>query len=156
MKPRKQSSKVFDGPNRIAHRALIKSARVRPHDLEKPLVAVVNSWNEINPGHVMLRALADGVKKGVRRAGGTPLEFNTIAVCDGIAMMHGGMRFSLPSREIVAASTEIMIKAHGFDAMVMLGSCDKIIPGMLMAALRIDIPSILLNGGPMEAGSLEG
>jgi len=121
-------------------------------DIGKPLIAVANSWNEIVPGHIHLDKLAAQVKRGIWEAGGTPLEFNTIAVCDGIAMGHEGMRMSLPSRELIADSVEVMVESHGFDAMVCLTTCDKIDPGMLMAAARIDVPAIFCLGGPMEPG----
>ena len=121
-------------------------------DLRKSLIAVANSWNEIVPGHIHLDKLAKDVKRGILEAGGTPLEFNTIAVCDGIAMGHEGMRMSLPSRELIADSVEVMVESHGFDAMVCLTTCDKIDPGMLMAAARLDIPAIFCLGGPMEPG----
>ena len=149
---RPRSSKVLDGPDRISHRSLLKASGLTDNDLKKPLIAVVNSWNEIVPGHLHLNRLAAQVKKGIIEAGGTPLEFNTIGVCDGIAMGHKGMRMSLPSREIIADSVEIMVESHGFDAMVCLTTCDKIDPGMLMAAARIDIPTIFCLGGPMEPG----
>jgi len=149
---RRRSSKVFDGIERSVHRSLLKGAGLSDEDLEKPLVAVVNSWNEINPGHIHLDRLAAQVKRGVWEAGGTPLEFNTIAVCDGIAMGHEGMRMSLPSRELIADSVEVMVGSHGFDAMVCLTTCDKIDPGMLMAAARLDIPAVFCLGGPMEPG----
>jgi dihydroxy-acid dehydratase len=116
------------------------------------MVAVANSWNEIVPGHIHLDRLADFVKKGILEAGGTPLEFNTIGICDGIAMGHKGMKMSLPSRELIADSVEIMVESHGFDAMVCITTCDKIDPGMMMAAARIDIPTIFCLGGPMEPG----
>ncbi len=120
------------------------------HDLNKPIIAVVNTWNEIVPGHCHLRHLAEHVKKGILAAGGYPLEFNTIAICDGIAQGHQGMRYALPSRELIVDSVEAMIKGHGiFDGMVLLGSCDKIVPALLMAAARINIPSIVVTGGPM-------
>jgi dihydroxy-acid dehydratase len=121
-------------------------------DMGKPLVAIVNSWTEVVPGHVHLRALGELVKEGVREAGGNPLEFDTIALCDGLAQGHVGMGFSLPSRETIADTVEIMIEGHRFDAMVMLSSCDKIEPAHLMAALRINIPTVMLTGGPMEGG----
>lgn len=118
--------------------------------LDRPIIAVVNSWNEIVPGHAHLRDLAEHVKQGVREAGGYPLEFNTIAICDGITQSHNGMKFVLPSRELIADSIEVMIRSHGiFDGMVLLGSCDKIVPAMLMAAARLNIPSIMVTGGPM-------
>jgi dihydroxy-acid dehydratase len=126
------------------------SCGITYRDLSKPIIAVVNSWNEIVPGHCHFRALAEYVKKGIIAAGGYPLEFNTIAICDGIAQGHAGMRYVLPSRELIADSVEAMIKGHGiFDGMVLLGSCDKIVPGMLMAAGRLNIPAAMVTGGPM-------
>jgi len=150
--PRHKSSLVYDGPERISHRALLKGTGVTEEDMKKPLIAVVNSYTEINPGHVHLNPLADQVKLGISAAGGLPREFNTIAVCDGIVMGHDGMKMSLPSRELIADSIEIMVEGHGFDAMVCLTTCDKIDPGMLMAAARINIPTIFVLGGPMEPG----
>ncbi|RLI10702.1 dihydroxy-acid dehydratase [Candidatus Bathyarchaeota archaeon] len=149
---RHRSAKVFDGIDRSVHRSLLKGSGLSDEDLGKPLIAVVNSWNEIVPGHIHLDKLAAQVKRGILEAGGTPLEFNTIAVCDGIAMGHEGMRMSLPSRELIADSIEVMVESHGFDAMVCLTTCDKIDPGMLMAAARLDIPTIFCLGGPMEPG----
>ncbi|MFQ5710945.1 MAG: dihydroxy-acid dehydratase [Candidatus Geothermarchaeales archaeon] len=151
-----RSDVVKKGVERGPQRALLRCLGLSDTDLERPLVAVANSWNEVVPGHMHLNELAEAVKRGVRAGGGTPLEFNTIAICDGLAMGHGGMCAPLPSREIIAASIELMIQAHGFDAMVMLSSCDKIIPGMLMAACRIDIPTIMVTGGPMLPGKHEG
>lgn len=150
--PRWRSSEVLDGLGRGIHRSLLKGVGLTDEDLKRPLIAIVNSWNEIVPGHVHLNILASLVKRGVVEAGGTPLEFNTIAVCDGITMGHEGMRMSLPSRELIADSVEIMIKAHGFDAMVCLTTCDKIDPGMMMAAARLNVPTIFCLGGPMEPG----
>jgi dihydroxy-acid dehydratase len=119
-------------------------------NLDRPIIAVVNSWNEIVPGHCHLRELAEDVKKGIIEAGGYPLEFNTIAICDGIAQGHNGMKYVLPSRELIVDSIEVMIRAHGiFDGMVLLGSCDKIVPAMLMAAGRLNIPTAMVTGGPM-------
>lgn len=149
---RHRSRKVYDGDDRLSQRTLLKGVGLTDADLGKPLVAIANSWNEINPGHIHLNQLAKFVKHGVSQAGGVPIEFNTIAVCDGIVMGHDGMKMSLPSREIVADSVEIMVESHGFDAMVCMTSCDKIDPGMLMAAARIDIPAIFVLGGPMEPG----
>ena len=149
---RHRSSKVLDGPERISHRGLLKATGLSDADMKKPLIAIANSWNEIVPGHIHLNKLAAHVKKGVIDAGGTPLEFNTIGVCDGIAMGHIGMRMSLPSRELIADSVEVMVESHGFDAMVCLTTCDKIDPGMLMATVRMDIPTIFVLGGPMEPG----
>ena len=147
---RERSSKVFDGIDRTVHRSLLKGTGLESEDFEKPLIAVANSWNEIVPGHIHLDKLAAEVKRGISDAGGVPLEFNTIAVCDGIAMGHEGMRMSLPSRELIADSVEVMVSSHGFDAMVCLTTCDKIDPGMMMAAARIDIPTVFCLGGPME------
>ena len=135
-------------------RAILKahlcSCGVDYKSMDKPVIAIANSWNEVVPGHVHLRELAERVKKGVREAGGLPLEFNTIAVCDGIAQGHEGMKYSLPSRETIADSVEIMVKGHGmFDGMVVLSSCDKIVPGMMMAAGRLNLPSIVVLGGVM-------
>ena len=127
------------------------SCGVKYRDLDKPVIAVVNSWNEIVPGHCHFRELADYVKEGITAAGGYPLEFNTIAICDGIAQGHSGMKYVLPSRELIADSVEAMILGHGiFDGMVMLGSCDKIVPAMLMAAARVNIPAAMITGGPMQ------
>jgi dihydroxy-acid dehydratase len=150
--PRHRSSKVYDGDDRLSQRTLLKGAGVTEEGLKKPLIAIANSWNEINPGHTHLNELAKHVKQGVASAGGVPLEFNTIAVCDGIAMGHDGMKMSLPSREIVADSLEVMVMSHGFDAMVCITTCDKIDPGMMMATARLDIPTIFVLGGPMEPG----
>ena len=149
---RHRSRKVYDGDDHLSQRTLLKGTGLTDVDLSKPLIAIANSWNEINPGHIHLNNLAKFVKHGVAQAGGVPIEFNTIAVCDGIVMGHDGMKMSLPSREIVADSIEIMVEAHGFDAMVCITSCDKIDPGMLMAAARIDLPTIFVLGGPMEPG----
>jgi dihydroxy-acid dehydratase len=149
---RHRSRKVYDGDERLSQRTLLKGTGLTDADLSRPLVAIANSWNEINPGHIHLNQLAKYVKHGISQAGGVPIEFNTIAVCDGIVMGHDGMKMSLPSREIVADSLEIMVESHGFDAMVCMTSCDKIDPGMLMAAARIDIPTIFVLGGPMEPG----
>ena len=149
---RKNSTKVVDGIDRSPQRALYKAAGLTDNDLKRPLIAVANSWAEFHPGHMPLRDMAGYVKKGISRAGGTPLEFNTIALCDGIAMEHQGMKCILPSRDLIADSIEMMIRAHGFDAMVMLGSCDKIIPGMLIAAARLNIPAIIVTGGHMKPG----
>jgi dihydroxy-acid dehydratase len=127
-----------------------------PEHLKKPLVAVVNSFNELMPGHVHLQALCQAIKLGIAEAGGTPLEFPCIAVCDGLATGHAGMRMPMVSREMIADSIELMITAHAFDAMVLLTNCDKVTPGMLMAAGRLNIPAILISGGPMEAGCYQG
>ena len=153
--PRPRSSKVFDGMDRISQRSLLRGTGVEDKDIGKPLIAIANSFTEINPGHVHLNKLSELVKKGVRDAGGLPREFNTISVCDGIAMGHEGMKLSLPSREIIADSLEIMVGGHGFDAMICITTCDKIDPGMLMATARLNIPTIFVLGGPMAAGCPE-
>jgi dihydroxy-acid dehydratase len=146
------SSTVTKGAKRTPHRALFKAAGLTDEELDRPLIGVANSWSELIPGHVHLNRLADAVKVGVRMAGGTPLEFNTIGICDGIAMGHEGMRSPLVSREIIADSVEVVARAHAFDGMVFVCSCDKIEPGMVMAALRLNVPSIFITGGPMLCG----
>lgn len=147
-----RSGELTNGIERSAHRALLYSTGLDTEDLKKPMVAVVNSFTEMVPGHIHLREIADFVKMGITEAGGIPREFNTIAICDGICQGHKGMSYPLPSREIIADSIEYMIEAHQFDAMVMLPGCDKIVPGMLMAAMRLNIPAILVPGGPMLPG----
>lgn len=151
-----RSWEVTEGIERAPHRALFKAAGFSDEDLSKPLIAVANSWNEIVPGHVHLDRVAARVKEGVRKAGGTPIEFNTIGVDDGIAMGHEGMRYSLVSREVIADSLEVMLNAHRFDAVVAVASCDKIEPGMMMAIARVNIPAVFVNGGPMLAGRICG
>lgn len=150
------SSRIKEGLERAPHRALLKACGVKEEDLKKPFIAVVNSWTEIVPGHIHLQELAKAVKEGIKEAGGLPFEFHTIAVCDGLAMGHKGMKYSLPSRDVIAASIEIMIEAHAFDGMVLIPACDEIVPGHLMAAGRLDIPTIVLTGGPMLPGSFKG
>ncbi len=147
-----RSHNMTKGLEKAPHRSLLYALGLTKEEISRPIIGIVNSANEIVPGHLHLRQLADAVKAGVRMAGGTPLEFPTIAVCDGIAMNHAGMRFSLPSRELIADSIEITATAHPFDALVLLPNCDKSVPGMLMAMLRLNIPAILLSGGPMLAG----
>ncbi|MBS7246872.1 MAG: dihydroxy-acid dehydratase [Candidatus Jordarchaeales archaeon] len=151
-----RSEEVKRGVERAPHRALLKALGVTDEDLDKPFIAVVNSYSEIVPGHIHLKRLADLVKLGVVSAGGVPFEVNTIAICDGIAMGHAGMHYSLPSREVIADSVELVVEAHRFDGVVLITNCDKITPGMLMAAARINIPSIVLTGGPMPSGSYKG
>jgi dihydroxy-acid dehydratase len=143
-----------EGIERAPHRSLLRSLGCTDHELGQPFIGVVNSFSEVIPGHIHLRSIAEAVKGGVRSAGGTPFEVNTIGVCDGIAMGHLGMKYSLPSRELIADSVEIVAQAHAFDALVFVTNCDKIIPGMLMAAARLNIPSIFISGGPMLAGRL--
>ncbi len=151
-----KSEVVKKGIERAPHRSLLRALGCTDADLEQPFVGVVNSFSEVVPGHINLRGIAETVKSGVRQAGGTPFEVNTIAVCDGIAMNHPGMRFSLPSRELIADSVETVAQAHAFDALVFIPNCDKVVPGMLMAAVRLNIPSIFISGGPMLAGRLDG
>ncbi|MDH5806757.1 MAG: dihydroxy-acid dehydratase [Candidatus Methanomethylicaceae archaeon] len=147
-----RSDIVKKGIQRIPHRALFKALGLTDEEIEKPIIGIANSWNELIPGHFHLDKIAEAVKAGVRIAGGTPLEFNTIGICDGIAMGHEGMRAPLVSREIIADSIEVMAKAYSFDGMVFICSCDKIEPGMVMGALRVNIPSIFITGGPMLCG----
>jgi dihydroxy-acid dehydratase len=147
-----RSDRITKGAECAPHRSLLKATGVSDEDMAKPFVAVVNSYADIVPGHVHLDEFAKIVKTAIRAAGGVPFEFNTIAVDDGIAMGHGGMKFSLPSRELIADSVETMISAHRFDGMVCIPNCDKIVPGMLMAAMRLDLPTIFVSGGPMPAG----
>ncbi len=151
-----RSSVMTKGVDRATHRSLLYSMGWRSEHLDKPLVAVVNSFNELMPGHVHLNGLCQAIKLGIAEAGGTPLEFPTIAVCDGLATGHKGMRMPMPSRELIADSIEIMITSHAFDAMVLLTNCDKITPGMLMAAARLNIPSLIISGGPMDTGCHHG
>jgi dihydroxy-acid dehydratase len=150
------SQNAFAGPARAPHRSLLHALGVDRGDIGKPLIGIANSFNELIPGHMHLNALAQQVKYGVYQAGGIPLEFNTIGVCDGIAMNHEGMNYSLVSREIVADSLEIMIKAHALDGVVLVTNCDKIVPGMIMAAARLDMPAVVVSGGPMLAGDYKG
>ncbi|MGE5552587.1 MAG: dihydroxy-acid dehydratase [Betaproteobacteria bacterium] len=150
------SLRVKQGLTRAPHRSLFKALGYTDEELRRPLVGVANAWNEVIPGHLHLRDLAEAVKAGIRMAGGTPLEFGVIGICDGIAMGHEGMRYSLASRELIADSVESMAQAHGFDALVLLPNCDKIVPGMLMAAARLDLPAVLVSGGPMLAGRHRG
>ncbi|MBU1630198.1 MAG: dihydroxy-acid dehydratase, partial [Candidatus Omnitrophica bacterium] len=151
-----RSDKMKKGFERAGNRSLLKASGFTDEEISRPIIGIANSWNEIVPGHTHLREIASAVKDGIRMAGATPMEFQTIGICDGIAMGHEGMKFSLPSREIIADSVEIMASAHPFDGLVLIPNCDKIVPGMLMAALRLNIPSILFSGGPMLAGNLRG
>jgi dihydroxy-acid dehydratase len=151
-----RSDLMKKGVEKAPHRSLFKAMGYTQSEIDRPLIGVVNSANEIIPGHIHLDKIAEGVKAGIRLAGGTPVEFSTIGVCDGLAMNHTGMRYSLASRELIADSVEIMATAHPFDGLVLVPNCDKIIPGMMMAALRLDIPAILVSGGPMLAGRVGG
>jgi dihydroxy-acid dehydratase len=147
-----KSDMVKKGVDRAPHRSLFKAMGYTDRELRRPLIGIANSANEVVPGHIHLERLVDAVKAGVYMSGGTPMVFSTIGVCDGIAMNHIGMKYSLGSRELIADSIEVMAKAHAFDAIVLVPNCDKIVPGMLMAAARLDIPAIVISGGPMLAG----
>jgi len=149
-----RSDAIKRGPERTPHRSLLRSLGCTDEEMARPFVGVINSYNEILPGHVHLDRVAAAVKAGVRAAGGTPFEASTISVCDGLAMNHAGMRYSLASRELIADSVETLALAHAFDALVLIASCDKIVPGMLMAAARLDLPAVIVAGGPMLAGRL--
>lgn len=150
------SANIVNGVEKAPHRSLLKALGLSNSDMKRPFVAVVNSYNEIVPGHVELKRVVDAVKKGILMSGGIPFEIPAIAVCDGIAMNHEGMKYSLASRELIADSVEIMVKAHAFDGVVFIPNCDKTVPGMLMAAARINRPSIFVSGGPMLAGKFSG
>src|SRR5690242_18875151 len=150
-----RSDQIKLGFERAPHRGLLRATGVvGENDFSKPFIAVCNSYVDVVPGHVHLQAFGKLVKEAIRAAGGVPFEFNTIGVDDGIAMGHIGMKYSLPSRELIADCIETMIEAHQFDGMVCIPNCDKIVPGMLMAAMRLDIPTIFVSGGPMAAGKL--
>ena len=144
-----RSDRVKKGLQQAPHRALWNALGVTKEEMNKPLVAVVSSWNEIVPGHMNLDKIAEAVKLGVAEAGGFPVVIPAIAVCDGIAMGHTGMKYSLVTRDLIADSTEAMIQAHQFDAMVCIPNCDKNVPGLLMAAARLNIPTVFVSGGPM-------
>ncbi|MGF7184358.1 dihydroxy-acid dehydratase [Desulfitispora alkaliphila] len=150
------SNKMKSGVEKAPHRSLMKALGLTDDEIKKPLIGIVNSQNEVVPGHIHLDEIAKAVKKGVLMAGGTPLEFPAIAVCDGIAMNHLGMKYSLASRELIADSIEVMAISHAFDALVFIPNCDKVVPGMLMAAARLNLPSVFVSGGPMLAGKVNG
>jgi dihydroxy-acid dehydratase len=150
------SDNVKTGITRSPNRSLLKACGYTDEEINRPFIGVVNSFTEVVPGHIHLNTLAEAVKKGIYANGGTAFEFNTMAVCDGIAMGHEGMRYSLPSREIIADTVESMAKAHGFDGLVLIPSCDKIVPGMIMGALRLNIPFVVVTGGPMLPGEMHG
>ncbi len=152
----KRSDLMTKGPERAPHRSLLRAEGFTDWEIDRPIIGIANSFNEVIPGHSHLDKVVDAVKAGIYAAGGTPIVFNTIGVCDGIAMNHVGMKYSLPSRELIADSLEIMAMAHPFDGLVMVASCDKIIPGMLIAAARLNIPAIFLPGGPMLPGRVRG
>jgi len=147
-----KSDVVKKGIERAPHRSLLYALGCNRSEMDKPFIGIINSFSEIVPGHIHLRGIAEAVKAGVREGGGVPFEVNTIAVCDGIVMNHPGMRYSLPSRELIADSVETVAEAHAFDALVFIPNCDKIVPGMLMAAARLNLPAIFISGGPMLAG----
>jgi dihydroxy-acid dehydratase len=147
-----KSDDAKKGIERAPHRALFKAIGYTDEEIQRPLIGIANAVNTAIPGHVHLDTLAQAVKAGIYMAGGTPVEFGTIGVCDGIAMNHTGMKYSLASRELIADSIEVMATGHALDAMVMIPNCDKIVPGMLMAAARLDLPTIFISGGPMLAG----
>jgi dihydroxy-acid dehydratase len=151
-----RSDEIKQGVERAAHRALLKALGLTDQDIAKPFIGIANSYTTLVPGHMHLQQLSEAAKQGILTAGGTPFEFNTIAVCDGLAMGHQGMRYSLPSRELIADSVEAMAQAHRLDGLVLISNCDKVTPGMLMAAARLDIPAISLTGGAMASGTLAG
>ncbi len=152
----KRSDNITKGAERMPNRSLLRACGLTDEEMQKPIVGVVSAYSEIIPGHINLDKIADAVKAGVRTAGGTPILVPAIGVCDGIAMGHIGMKYSLPSRELIADSVETLAQAHQFDALVLIPNCDKIVPGMLMAAARLNIPSIIISGGPMLAGRYDG
>lgn len=147
-----KSDNIKKGIQRAPHRSLLRACGLKDPDFEKPFIGIANSFTDIVPGHIHLRELVEFVKEGIIAAGGIPFEFDTMAICDGIAMNHEGMKYSLPSREIIAATVESMAKGHSFDGLVLIPSCDKIVPGMIMGASRVNVPTIVLTGGPMAAG----
>jgi dihydroxy-acid dehydratase len=146
------SDQIKKGLTRAPHRSLLRATGLSGEDFSRPFIGVCNSFNEIIPGHVHLDKVARTIKAEIRKAGGVPFEFNTIGICDGIAMGHGGMKYSLPSRELIADSVESMVRGHCFDALICIPNCDKIVPGMLMGSLRVNIPTLFVSGGPMAAG----
>jgi len=149
-----RSNVLKQGIERAPHRALLRAVGCTDREMDQPFVGIINSFNEVVPGHAHLRQVAAAAAAGVRMAGGTPFECSTISVCDGLAMNHQGMKYSLPSRELIADSVEILAQAHAFDALVLIPNCDKIIPAMLMAAARLNVPALIISGGPMLAGQL--
>lgn len=151
-----RSDVIKKGPQKAPHRSLLKATGLTDEEINRPLIGVVTSQNDIIAGHINLDKIVESVKKGILMSGGTPIVFPTIGVCDGIAMGHEGMRYSLVTRELIADTIECMVKAHAFDALVLIPNCDKIVPGMMMAALRLNIPAIVISGGPMLAGKFKG
>lgn len=150
-----RSSEILKGPEWANVRALYKSSGFSEEELKKPLIAVVNSYNTVCPGHAVLKQLTQRVKEGIYAAGGTPVEFGTIGACDGVAMSHKGMQYILPAREMIADDIEAMVEAHRLDGLVILGSCDKIVPGMILGALRVNLPTVFVNGGPTLPGRMK-
>ncbi len=151
-----KSDNMKTGQEKAPQRSLLHALGMTEEEMRRPLVGIVSSWNEIVPGHMNLDKITDAVKMGVAMAGGTPVVFPAIAVCDGIAMGHEGMKYSLVTRDLIADSTEAMALAHAFDALVMVPNCDKNVPGLLMAAARLNLPTIFVSGGPMLAGRIDG
>lgn len=151
-----RSDEIKLGIRRAPNRALLRSLGITDGEMSRPFIGIANAWNTIVPGHIHLRSIAEKAREGIAAGGGVPFEFGVIGICDGIAMGHEGMRYSLPSREVIADSIELMVQAHRFDGLVCIGTCDKIVPGMLMVAARLNIPTILITGGPMEPGHLGG
>ncbi|MCK5916084.1 MAG: dihydroxy-acid dehydratase, partial [Deltaproteobacteria bacterium] len=147
-----RSDLMTKGIERAPHRSLLKAIGYTDSELQRPLIGVAQSANEVIPGHIHLDKICRAVKDGIRMAGGTPMEFSTIGICDGIAMGHEGMKYSLASRELIADSVESMARAYPFDGLVLLPNCDKIVPGMIMAGARLDLPTIVISGGPMRTG----
>ena len=151
-----RSDEIKHGVARAPHRSLLRALGVSDAEMERPFIGIANSFSDVVPGHMHLRSIVDAVKAGVRGAGGVPFEFGVMGICDGIAMNHLGMNYSLPSRELIADTVESMTIAHAFDAVVLVPTCDKIVPGMLMAAMRTNVPAVMVGGGPMLAGRLDG
>lgn len=151
-----KSDNIKKGIQRAPHRSLLRACGLDDEDFKKPFIGIANSFTDIVPGHIHLRDLVEFVKDGIIAAGGVPFEFDTMAVCDGISMNHEGMKYSLPSREIIAATVESMTKGHAFDGLVLIPSCDKVVPGMIMGASRVNVPSIVVTGGPMDSGRYKG
>ncbi|MCJ7761648.1 dihydroxy-acid dehydratase, partial [Candidatus Bathyarchaeota archaeon] len=151
-----RSDAVKKGLERAPHRALLRALGLSQEDMGKPFIGIANSYNTIVPGHMHLDRVGKAVADGIRSSGGIPFEFNTIAVCDGLTMGHEGMKYSLPSRDVIADSVELMVQAHRFDGVLMISNCDKVTPGMLMAIARLDIPAAVVTGGPMLSGLYPG
>lgn len=147
-----RSDLLKEGPSRAPHRSLLNALGIDDTEMKRPFIAVVNSKSDYIPGHQQLDQISEAVKAGIRNAGGVPFEFNTIGVCDGLAMNHKGMKYSLCSRELIADSIEVMLTAHPLDAVVFIPNCDKIVPGMMLAACRLNLPCIFVSGGPMISG----